>query len=192
MLDKINFLKKILDIEPENVQVLIELGWMYADDLHEPELAFSTLNKALAIEPNSVDALFWISKVHFYNDYDIEKTMKYLEKALEIFPGHPPSASLYGSVCCDAEKPELAIKHIELAIKKESSWICLYAVLNLIYTQLDDIPKATQYALKAYELAKQMISVSTTDNYSDYEACVTQRWLSQDSLDHLKHCASRQ
>lgn len=185
-----DFLYRILEIDPTSVGALTELGWARGNDDHDYDGAVTALTKALSIERGSVDIGYRLASVHYHSGH-LEHARETLEQVLGASPGHPASASLFASVCCDLKNEERAIAHLDQAVMAEPSWISLHSGLDMIHSSLGNLLLAITHAKDGFRLAKQFHEVSTAETYSYWEACVTHRWVDNDSLLRLRQRASR-
>lgn len=75
--------RRIIAIEPENVNALNALGYTLADRTNRYEEAYQFIKQAYDLEPNSfyvLDSMGWI----FYRQGQYEQAIEYLEKALAV------------------------------------------------------------------------------------------------------------
>ncbi len=189
--DRIEFLEVVREVDPKNLSCLIELGWLYELIDHDFDRATCTLGYATEIEPQSVEALYWLAIVHYHDRCNFEKAKGLLEKALKVEPFHAAASSLYGSVCGDLDLPAQAIPSLEGAIARESTWPSLFESLDWAYTEIGELGKAIECAKQSFRLQKRYLEVSTEENYSYYEACVTSRWTNKESLRCTRWRAAR-
>ncbi len=187
----IPFLNAILEVDPENLDALIELGWLQFDDAHDAALAISTLEGVLRVAPENARAAFWLAKVHYHFTSYLKKAREYLELALANEPGDPASASLYGAVCCELDDPQPALAPLQAAFQREPSWVSLAWELGSVHAGMAQPEKGIVYAEQAIRMATRFHAVSTPENYSYYESCITQRWVDEDSLSLLQDLAAR-
>src|SRR5262245_37073645 len=84
--------------EPTNTGLLVNLGRMYFEPLHEPQEALLYLKKAVELEPRNTEARFWMAKTIYHYDCNYSDSRSLLEDALAINPRLPECLSLLASV----------------------------------------------------------------------------------------------
>lgn len=189
---RIEFLRGVLAVDPDGVDALVELGWLLVSDAHEKDEGIALLQAALDKAPNSCEARYWLAKVYYHYDLShLSDAKEFLARALTDEPSHPAIASLFGSICCETDEPQLALTHLRRALDREPSWVSLHSSLDRVLTQLNRLPEAIDAAKEAYRLALHFVTISTPDNYSYFEQCVTHRWTKQDDMAQLQTRASR-
>ena len=152
------FLEKALQKNPDDVEALVEQGFLYFDAFHEPEKAFDVLNRVLKIDPENLDAMFWLSEVLYHDLRKHKEAEEILEKALSIDPDHVCCnaflARVLYQVGTDLSKP---IEHLKKVVEMEPTWIGARIDLAYDLLEMKRIEEAEKMAIdtkKALEILK--------------------------------------
>lgn len=189
--ERIRFLETVIGVDPTDVKVLTELGWQYAEYADDAWRGLSTLATAVEIAPDSIAPLFWLAKTYFHHWTDPEKVRETLERALQLKADDPACVCLYGAACNDLGDASAALVPLLAAIKVEPSWVSLSTALDEVYTAMGRLGNAIVYAKQAFRLAREFCEVSTPENESYFESCVTGRWVNKDKVARLRIRAAR-
>ena len=109
-------IKKLFSIDPDNIEALNFLGYLYAEQGIRLNEAEQLIRKALAKQPDNgyyLDSLAW---VHFRRaEYD--KALLLQKKAVRIVPDDPVMREHLGDILWKMGKPELARKAWKKAVQ---------------------------------------------------------------------------
>ena len=109
-------IRQLFTIEPDNIEALNFLGYLYAEQGIRLDEAEKLIRKALAKKPNNgyyLDSLAW---VHFQRaEYD--KALKLQEKAIKIVPDDPVMREHLGDILWKRGQPALARKAWKKAVQ---------------------------------------------------------------------------
>ncbi|MFC1854349.1 tetratricopeptide repeat protein [Candidatus Dependentiae bacterium] len=125
----LNKLEEQLKENPDDVDLLIQKGFLCLDAFEDDEMAFPPLDRAIQIDPKNVDALFWRAYADLALLGDDVKRRELLEKALSIDPDRADCNSIISTVFRDSD-PHKSIHYLEKALKQEPTWI--YVRIKLV------------------------------------------------------------
>jgi len=152
---KVNKLRKLLTINPNNVEKRIELGRIFlSEDM--PQEAITELKKALMIDPENIKALLLLSLAfQKLPEPDFNKALEILKKASLIEPNnayvHLNLAYIYDSL----KNEKNTIQEFNQAIKLSNDPAILVSAhlgLMAIYKRQGDLEKANKEYEAAYEI----------------------------------------
>ncbi|MCK4499084.1 tetratricopeptide repeat protein, partial [Candidatus Babeliales bacterium] len=168
-------LQKKLAQSPNDVKLLIELGFMYMEDMEDVDQALQLLNRAIELDPNNVEALFWLAKSYFHCVFDDEKTKEILEKALKLDPKAAACHDLLADVLSHlGESREKSIYHLRKAVEAEPTWIHCGARLSSYLMKNHDFDKAEVVAKETIKVFKNLeFPLPKTPMKEYYAECVT-------------------
>ena len=95
--EAIRLYKRALELEPDNPEVLNNLGYIYAEEEVNLDEAMSLVQKALKLRPDSgyiADSLGWI----YFKKGSYDDALYYLEKAVNVSPNDPTINEHLGDV----------------------------------------------------------------------------------------------
>jgi len=185
------FLEAVVQCDPNDVDAHVALGWLQENERHDFDAAVEHLQKAITISAKSAEAAFWLAKVYFHHGARLEMARETLERVLSINPDHVPSLSLLAGVYRDMDKPERAIPLLSRALALAPSWIMLHADADYAYFDVRDFERSAKHAKEAARLGEEFRKVSTPGSYSYFEAAVTGRWVTAETLARLKQRAAQ-
>ncbi|MCK4499039.1 tetratricopeptide repeat protein [Candidatus Babeliales bacterium] len=171
-------LQQKLKQNPNNIKILIELGFMYMEDMDDTEKALRLLNRALILNPENVDAFFWIAMTYFhYFPNDLEKAKKLLEKALKIDNTRADCHHLIYNVINNlGENREKHTFHLKKAIEMEPTWIrprITFVYLLISANKLKEAQIVAQETLNVFNNLKTSTQITPIKKY--YEKYITGR-----------------
>ncbi|MHA1760232.1 MAG: tetratricopeptide repeat protein [Candidatus Heimdallarchaeota archaeon] len=155
--DAILYLKRILEISPNNVEALSELASSYRNlDLFK--LAIKYEEKALKLDPYNADRLFIIG--YYYSLInDQESEIDYYKRALLEDPNNIKALNNLTTVYIELEEYEEAIALLEKAMTSNPSNHLIWYNLGRVYNSRKDFSKAVDCFLKS-------ISIDPNDPYT--------------------------
>lgn len=112
----VEYMKKALELDPENPDTLNYLGYTYAEMGIELETAREMIEKALAIRPGDgyiTDSLGWV----YFKIGNYEKAEHYLKKAAEKVKNDPVIFEHLGDLYFKTEKKEIALEMYKKALE---------------------------------------------------------------------------
>lgn len=133
---------KVLINEPENVDILNELGWLYYNN-NKYEDAVNIFSKVLSIDKKNNDALLWkITSLRQLKKFDLLK--KEIEIALEIAPNHVEILNEVGWFYYfqkDYQKSQEIFKKV-LSLDPENEYATKWRIISLrLLRQFDEAKK---------------------------------------------------
>lgn len=111
------YLKKILKLEPDNVQALLEEGIDFYDQGNYKE-AGKTFNKILQKHPNDIEALIWCGKVYYLDNKMTEAEQCYLT-VLKYQPKNSLAIAELARIKSETNRMAEAIADIQKATELE-------------------------------------------------------------------------
>ncbi len=111
----IKVMKYILKLDPDNADALNYIGYTYAEQGINLDLALELLKKAVKIKPNSgyiIDSLGWV----YFQKGEYEKAIYYLEKAVRLTPDDPVITEHLGDAYMKKGLYEKALKTYKKAL----------------------------------------------------------------------------
>ena len=146
------------------------------DEAHEELL------KCFQRSPNDPDVLFWLAKSYFHNFADSAQAVKLLKQALEIAPLKTECKSLLIGAMNDEGYPiQERLRLAKEAVEEQPDWISPRYALATIYDELGDYEKSDNEIHQILILMKTLRTSSKYKAYSYFEACVTGRYLQENS-----------
>ncbi|MFC1854350.1 tetratricopeptide repeat protein [Candidatus Dependentiae bacterium] len=116
-------INKRLSNEPNNVDLLIEKGFLCVTIFEDDGEAEPALRKAIELDPNNIDALFWLASMHFYCIGDMSSAEKFLIRALKVDPNRADCRYLLASVLFSIEGfSSGCLENLEKAVRLEPNW----------------------------------------------------------------------
>ncbi|MBK8093487.1 MAG: hypothetical protein IPK32_16275 [Verrucomicrobiaceae bacterium] len=110
----IGFYKKMMEEKPEDPFPVAEIAKVYAERLHEPQMALNELRQHLQSREWPVDdaafIMFRIAEVNMTHLHDYAEAREILEQVIGNFPGTRHSANAYHKI---SEIEQLEFKHIQ-------------------------------------------------------------------------------
>jgi tetratricopeptide (TPR) repeat protein len=173
----LNALDEKLKNDLNNVQLLIEKGFLLMEPFHNTNCSLALFQRAVELEPNNITALFWLAKSLFHDHFREEDAKKIMEHALQIDNNRAELHDFYAGILQDLVKDtEKSIVHLKKAIALEPTW--LFPRIGLSYHLIDkgDLAQAEQEAneaLKIFRTQKKCNPITPIEQY--YEQCITGR-----------------
>ena len=118
--------------KPNNVELLIERGFLCHDPFENSDEALKSLEFALKLDPENVRALFWTAETHLHGTGDIYEARKTLEKCLQLTQDKAEVYVSLADIVYTIEEKEVgkAINFFKTAITLQPTW--LYPRIRLV------------------------------------------------------------
>lgn len=150
---QIELYKNVLELEPENIAALNNIGAAYNNAYNYRE-AMKYLSKAIKLKPD-----YSIALANLANSYnllnDLDKALEYANKAIEIDPNIDWSYSVKGNVFTKLGKLEEAEKTFGLAVKINPNSPEAYNTRGYFYEETGKFDDAERDFQKAERLGLQ-------------------------------------
>ena len=138
--DAIEYFQKALQMSPEHVVALANLGNAYRQK-KDWQNARQALERALRVNPEDAVANYGLGMVYAQNS-DTEHAYEYLKKALAAKPAYPEALNNLGILYLRTQRPEEAKKSFEESIRVAPDYEQSYLNLARVYAIEGDKPKA--------------------------------------------------
>ena len=148
-------LKKILDIDENNLKALFLLGSVFIQT-GQLDNAIKYLDKVIKIDPN-------IANVHnnlgivYIKLKEFENAKKFLNKALDINPSHLDAYNSLGIVYTELGDMNEALFNVKKALELNPNFVSAYNNLGLIYKKFEYFNEAEVSFKKAIEINSKFI-----------------------------------
>lgn len=169
-------LRKKLEKNPEDVDLLIHLGALEFECFNNTDEAMSLLKKAIQIAPFNPKAKFWLAMCFFYDYFQYSEAQKLLKEALELDPHQPECLSLMAWIIRDMDGPiNEAIQYVQQALQYAPDWPLLRWQLASLFLLIKNVEAAENEVQKAFQinLLDQHKITNEVERY--YETVVTGR-----------------
>ncbi|MDD5432426.1 MAG: trypsin-like peptidase domain-containing protein [Candidatus Omnitrophica bacterium] len=145
----VELLKKVIEINPKNVDVYNTLGLLsvYLDQLLQ---AKDYYEKAMQINPTDPAVYANLGDLYLRLD-DSEKGITYLKKSLDLMPNAVDLMVMLGNGLVNIGKKQQGIEYFEKALQLNPDYINALLSLSLVYADTD-FEKSTSYLKKATEI----------------------------------------
>ncbi|MFC1854485.1 tetratricopeptide repeat protein, partial [Candidatus Dependentiae bacterium] len=166
--------RKIINY-PNDLNSLIELGYLYMDHFHDGKKSLDYLQRALDLDPEDSEALFWMAKTYCHEFCDDEKAKQALCEAIKIDPSRADCHDFLASflIWDDDEK---SLYHLKKTIELEPSWIYPRTRLFGRFMGENNFSEAEKIAIETLEIFNNLkIPRPKTPREEYYEECVTGR-----------------
>lgn len=162
---------------PNDVNTLIEKGFLYIEPFHWSDGALAIFRQAVALDKTNVDAYFWLAKSLYHDHFEEQEAKKFLEIALTIDPDRADCHDLLASVLNTlGEDSDKSIEHLKKVIALEPSWILPRIALSYYFLEKKNIEQAEQIAIEAKKIYENMVLPKPTTPIQEYyEECITGR-----------------
>jgi tetratricopeptide (TPR) repeat protein len=148
----IQALKAALALEPDSIQVYLKLGYAY-DQAGQYEASIAALEKAQSYSPQEPQTAIMLGATHTHlaiekkNRTHAEEAVKYYEQALKLNARFAPAVHFgLGKVyLVGLQQPEVALKHLEQAVKITPRTPELYRLLVQAYYDTQQYQQALQH-----------------------------------------------
>jgi tetratricopeptide (TPR) repeat protein len=148
----IQALKAALALEPDSIQVYLKLGYAY-DQAGQYEASIAALEKAQSYGPQEPQTAIMLGATHTRlaiekkNRTHAEEAVKYYEKALKLNARFAPAVHFgLGKVyLVGLQQPEVALQHLEQAVKITPRTPELYRLLVQAYYDTQQYQQALQH-----------------------------------------------
>ena len=148
----IQALQAALALEKDNIQVYLKLGYAY-DQAKQYEASIAALEKAQSYAPQEAQTALLLGAAHTHlaidkkNRTHAQEAVKYYEQALKLNERFAPAVHFgLGKVYLVAlQQPEVALKHLEQAIKITPRTPELYRLLVQAYYDTQQYQQAIQH-----------------------------------------------
>ena len=142
-------LKDLVEKDPENVNALLDLAYLMADDDQSFNETTGLLEKVLVLDPGNPRAFFLLGQLsQEYKEFHLAQ--RYFERALEGNPNHTEShIQLAKLLMKDNDKLESALEHLSAARKLDPENAEIWAQ----YGQALALNKSYKKAVKAFKKA---------------------------------------
>lgn len=166
---------------PNDVNALVERGFLYMEPFHWSEEALATFQQAVALDKTNVDAYFWLAKSLYHDHFEEKEAKRILEIALSIDPNRADCHDLLASVLNTlGEDSDKSIEHLKKTIALEPTWIFPRIALSYYFLEKKNIEQAEQIAIEAMKIYESMIFPKPTTPIEEYyEDCITGRTAQQ-------------
>lgn len=148
--EAIGYFEKALQLDPDNVIALENLGSAYRGEKRWQE-ARKTLERAATLDPNSAEANYSLAMV-FAQTGQTDQAYQYLQKALSIRPTYPEALNNLGVLYLRTQRPSQAVATFEKCIRVAPDFDQSYVNLARVYIIEEQPAKARAVIL---ELLKQ-------------------------------------
>ncbi|MFC1854908.1 tetratricopeptide repeat protein, partial [Candidatus Dependentiae bacterium] len=167
-----------LETYPNDVNALIELGYLYMDHFHDGEKSLNYLKEAIKIDPKECEIMFWMAKTYRHQICDIEKAKSTLQTAIKIDPNRADCNDYLAHILwCSGGPEKQVVYHLKKAIKAEPTWIRPKAALCNYYIKKHNFIEAQKVAKEAVEAANNIKTIRPkTPSEEYYEKYVTGRY----------------
>ncbi len=141
--DAIEIYEKILISNPEHIDALFWLGYLY-DEVGRRDEAIDAWKKGLKLDPNYAPILNSLGYVYAVNEIKLDKAEKMLKKAIEIEPDNGAYLDSLGWVYFKKKEYKKAEKYLFEAVEivKDPD---IYEHLGDLYIKMDQKDKAMNY-----------------------------------------------
>lgn len=171
-----NVLKRKLEENPNDVEVLIQLGVLDFEHFHESEKALDYLKKAVEIDPLHVKAKFWLARCLCYDFFEYDQANQVLYDALRLDPNNPECLILTAWIISENDGPaEQAIEFLKKALVNAPEWPMLRYHLAWLYLAIGDISAAEEEIVKAFQIPTLDPARITNEVERYYESTITGR-----------------
>ena len=148
----IQALQAALALEKDNIQVYLKLGYAY-DRAAQYEASIAALEKAQSYAPQDAQTAIMLGAAHTHlaidkkNRTHAQEAVKYYEQALKLNERFAPAVHFgLGKVYLVAlQQPEVALKHLEQAVKITPRTPELYRLLVQAYYDTQQYQQAIQH-----------------------------------------------
>jgi tetratricopeptide (TPR) repeat protein len=145
----IEYYKRSLQLQPDNIKVMERLGRAYSN-LNDMESAIKYLEDALKIDPQNVTALRSLALCYRYSDR--AKAIEYLKLSLDIHPEGYEAWDFLGLLYRDQKYIDEAISAHEQALRiQKRPETEFYLGILLLYSPKGDKIRARSLMLSAYQ-----------------------------------------
>jgi tetratricopeptide (TPR) repeat protein len=167
-------LENNLDKNPQDIEALIQLGFLYWDSFHEQNKAIEYLEKAIRLDPKNIDAKYWLAKCLYHDFCDYEKSKKLIIETLSINPNRADCLALISAIIEDTtENYEEAVNYLKKAIQNEPTWPHLRFFLSSLYIEQKELNLAKKELNKGVELLRLSSKDPKNAMEEYYEVVVT-------------------
>jgi cytochrome c-type biogenesis protein CcmH/NrfG len=116
--------EKRLEKNPNDVDALIQVGFLCMDPFYDPDRSLSSLQQACTLDPMNMQAHFWLAKTLYHVHCLYKETKMALDKALQIDPNNAECCDLLASILCGLkEDPNNSIALLQRAIENQPGWL---------------------------------------------------------------------
>jgi tetratricopeptide (TPR) repeat protein len=147
-------LEKVLEKEPENIEVLFNKGVAHSG-LKQKEEAKKCYEKILEINPDYSNALNNLGIIYSEENQKTE-ALQYFEKSLNIDPNDYKALYNIGKVYEESGENELAIEYYGKAIKIKPDFTDAFCSLGFIYEKIGQFAEAIKQCEKALKFRKNV------------------------------------
>lgn len=148
--DAIEEYKKVLDKNPEMIQVYERIGLSYYK-MKDLDNAVKSFQELLRKVPDSKNALFNLSAIYVEKD-DLEEAMKYFKMIDEASISDPDLFYNFGLLSFKKGQIDEAINFFEKCILRDENYYEAHYQLGLAYANKGDIEKTKLYLQKVIEM----------------------------------------
>ena len=128
---RLRVLAERLKTNPNDVEALIEWGFLRTVDAFDINEALEAFNKALSIDKNNAEIYFWLATTYYLSFCDLDRARAALEKSIEIEPLRADCHDFLSEILNQFGKyPEQSLYHVKKAVELEPTWI--YPRMRLI------------------------------------------------------------
>ncbi|RLD62002.1 MAG: hypothetical protein DRJ01_06915 [Bacteroidetes bacterium] len=124
---------KLDSLKPEYYNQLSEYYLLKGDS----KASKTTLEKCLKFFPENTDALLKLSNIYLYVK-EYKNSLKYLSQVQQIDKHIAQTYFIKGLVYKEINKPEEAIKNLQIAVDNEPNYYDAYMLLGLLYAEKQD------------------------------------------------------
>ncbi len=157
--ESIKLIKEGLQIDPENTDLLFDLGVIY-DRQGKVDLAMEQMEAIIKINPEHADALNYIGYTYADKGIRLDDAEAMIKKALEFKPDNGYIIDSLGWVYFKQGRLEEALLNLKRAVELIPDDPVVLQHLGDIYTKMNDKDKAREYyerALQVEDKDKKMI-----------------------------------
>jgi tetratricopeptide (TPR) repeat protein len=146
MPDAIQYFQKALDLSPDHLVALVNLGNAYRQQRRWDD-ARTTFERATAIGPNDPEANYGLAMV-FAQQNDTDRAYRFLQKALILRPAYPEALNNLGILYLRTKQRDRAVSTFEECIRVAPEFNQSYLNLARVYAIEGTPEKARNVLLK--------------------------------------------
>ena len=190
-------LNKRLMKNPDDVESLIEKGFLHFEPLEECSEGLLVLRHAVKIDPKNVDAWFWLAKTIYHGIGNPESVQEALETALKLDPNRVDCIDLLAEILSGEgeENYKKSIKLSKKAINLEPTWPAPRMRLISKLIRSEQFDEAKKFIFEGIEVFQEFELPKNASRIDDYrEDLITGRtdYTKDDFYDSLKEIHEKQ
>jgi tetratricopeptide (TPR) repeat protein len=171
-----SLIEEALEKDPNNEQLLVELGMIYLIDFRQPEGALPHLEKALKVNPSNKVVLSEL--VGIYQEIgQSDAGLDFMRNLLGSNPGNSELNLGVGQILLSDNKTFEATKYLEDAIKSGAQPDYVYTDLAEAYSRTGRPDKAIKTYEAAVSKAQNAVNQNTDPNFKDLNEDILDRSL---------------